>query len=51
MPSIKTLEILDGIKHIEVSLDGENDFSIRTTTFTDTQLEILLELSVAPFHY
>lgn len=49
MTSVKALEILDGIKRVEFSLNEGKDFIIRTTTFTDTQREIISILNVAPF--
>lgn len=48
MTSVKALEILDGIKRVEFSLNEGKDFIVRTTTFTETQREIISILNVAP---
>lgn len=47
MTSIKALEILDGIKRVEFSLNEGKDFIVRTTTFTETQRAIISILNVA----
>jgi len=48
MTSVKALEILDGIKRVEFSLNEGKNFIIRTTTFTNTQRELISILNVAP---
>ena len=48
MTSVKALDILDGIKRIEFSLNEEKNIIIRTTTFTDTQRELISILNVSP---
>lgn len=47
LTSIRALEILDGIKRIEMSLDGKGTI-VRTTEFNDQQREIISILNVAP---
>lgn len=48
MTSVKALEIIDGIKRVEFSLNGGKTVVIRTTKFTDKQREIISVLNVAP---
>jgi len=48
MTSVKALDILDGIKRVEFSLNEGKNFIIKTTTFTDTQRELISILNVAP---
>jgi transposase len=48
MTSVKALDILDGIKRVEFSLNEGKNIIIRTTTFTDTQRELISILNVGP---
>jgi len=48
MTSVKALEIIDGIKRVEFSLNGGKTVVVRTTKFTDKQREIISVLNVAP---
>lgn len=48
MTSIKALEILDGIKRVEFSLKDGKVVVVRTTKFTDKQMEIISVLDIAP---
>ena len=47
LTSIKALELLDGIKRIELTLDGKGTM-IRTTQINDQQRDIISILNVAP---
>ncbi len=48
LSSIKALDILDGIKRVELSIDGRKGTIVRTTKFNDKQREIISILNVAP---
>ena len=48
MTSVKALDILDGIKRVEFSLNEGKNIIIRTTTFTDTQRELISILNIGP---